>query len=162
MVRSYPPRFNAMIICQTVGAYKEIPINVMPNGISENVAANFNQQDIIGASVPRVVYSSTGAKQISFTLDNLTEDYMPQGYNLRSYVSALQSLVYPTYSGEIVNPPRVHLILGNKSYNAVCTNVSVSWGDLVKNNDIIRANVDLSFIAIRNDVPGATYIQQGG
>lgn len=162
MVKSYPSRFNAMIICQTAGAYKEIPMNVMPKSIGETVTANFNIQDIIGASVPRIVYSSTSAKQISFSLDNLTEDYMPQGYNLRSYIAALQSLVYPTYSGEMVNPPRVHLILGNKSYNAVCTNVSVSWGELVKNNDIIRASVDLSFTAIRYDVPGATYIQQGG
>lgn len=163
MVRSYPTRFNAQIICETAGAYKIIPLNVMPESINESLSANFNQQDIIGASVPRIVYSNTSAKQISFSLANLTEDYMPQGYNLHSYINALQSLVYPTYAGTgLVNPPRVHLILGNRSYSAVCTNVGVSWGDLVKDNNIIRANVDLSFIAIRNDVPGATYIQNGG
>lgn len=49
----------------------------MPEGLSENIQATFTQQPIIGASVPRIVYASTGAKTISLTLKNLNESYLP-------------------------------------------------------------------------------------
>ena len=133
---------------------------VMPQNISENINANFTQQDIVGASVPRIVYTSTAAKTISLSLQNLTEDYVASGFkSLLSYVRAIQALIYPTYSSSgVVNPPNMTLVLGNRSMSVVCTNVSVSWGTLVREQNILSCNIDLSFLRVRDDVPGATTI----
>lgn len=142
----------------------KIPFPVMPQGISESTNANFTQQDIVGASVPRVVYNSTGAKTMSFSLQNLTEDYIAQGFsNLKQYVRALQALTYPTYgSGGIVNSPNITIVLGDRSMRCVCTNVSVNWGTLTREQQILSCNVDLSFLMTRLDVPGATTIEANG
>ena len=133
---------------------------VMPNNISENINANFTQQDIVGASVPRIVYTSTAAKTISLSLQNLTEDYIaPNFKSLISYVRALQALTYPIYSSSgVVSSPNMTLVLGNRSMSVVCTNVSVSWGNNVKEQQILSCNIDLSFLRTRDDVPGATTI----
>ena len=133
---------------------------VMPNNISENINANFTQQDIVGASAPRIVYTSTAAKTISLSLQNLTEDYIaPNFKSLISYVRALQALTYPIYSSSgVVSSPNMTLVLGNRSMSVVCTNVSVSWGNNVKEQQILSCNIDLSFLRTRDDVPGATTI----
>ena len=87
----------------------------MPKNISESTTANFSQQAIVGASVPRIIYSSTTAKTLSFDLENLTEDYIPEGYSdLLQYIRAFQALTYPTYNGDIVNSPKLTLYLGDK------------------------------------------------
>lgn len=107
---------------------KEIPFTVMPKNINESINANFAQQAIVGASVPRIVYSNTSAKTLSIDLENLTEDYVPEGYpDLLQYVRAFQALVYPTYNGDIVNSPNLTLFLGDRQMSCVCTNVSVTW-----------------------------------
>ena len=140
---------------------KTIFFPVMPEGIGESISASYSQQEIIGASRPRIVYSNTSAKTINLSLQNLTEDYIAQGFtDLDSYVRALQSLVYPIYgTGGIVKSPNQTLALGNKAYSCVCTNVSVSWGNLVSNeNTIMSCSVDLSFLVTRSGVPGATEI----
>ena len=105
-----------------------IPFTVMPKNINESTTANFAQQSIVGASVPRIVYSNTTAKTLSIDLENLTEDYIPEGYSdLLQYVRAFQALVYPTYNGDIVNSPNLTLYLGDRQMSCVCTNVSVTW-----------------------------------
>lgn len=137
---------------------------VMPQGISETISANFTQQDIVGASAPRIVYSNTSAETINLSLQNLTEDYVAEGFKtLRNYVNALRALAYPVYNGAgVVKSPNLKLCLGTDfSCSCVCTNVSVSWGDLVRDNKMITCSVDLSFIITRGNVPGATYIANG-
>ena len=138
----------------------KIVFPVMPQNISEGINANFTQQDIIGASTPRIIYTSTAAKTISFSLQNLTEDYLATGFNsLLEYVRALQAIVYPTYSSSgVVNAPDLTLYLGNRDISVVCNNVSVSWGNIVRDQQITSCNIDLSFIRTRDDVPGATTI----
>ena len=105
---------------------------VTPTGISESISANFTQQDIIGASRPRIVYASTGAKTMTLSLQNLTEDYVAQGFSsLLTYIRAIQALAYPTYSGDLVKSPDLTLVLGERSMSCVCTSVSVSWRRII-------------------------------
>lgn len=139
----------------------KIPFPVMPQSISESINANYTQQDIVGASAPRIVYNSTGAKTISFSLQNLTEDYVAEGFDtLKQYVRALQALAYPTYgSGGIVNSPKMTLVLGDRATSCVCTSVSVSWGNLAREQQILSCNIDLTFLVTRSSVPGATIIE---
>lgn len=135
---------------------------VMPQNISESVGASYTQQEIIGASVPRIIYSNTSAKTLSLSLTNLTEDYLPDGFsNLRAYTRALEALVYPAYSGGAVTSPDMTLYLGNRTIRCVCTNVTISWGNLVRNQGITSCNVDLNFLKTRDEVPGYTSIING-
>jgi len=125
-VSGNPNRYEAYIRNNLTG--KKILFPVMPEGITESQSANFTQQDILGASRPRIVYASTGAKTMSLSLKNLTEDYVPQGFpDLLSYTRALQALVYPEYNVNTVKAPDLTLVLGDRSMSCVCTNVSITW-----------------------------------
>lgn len=142
-----------------------IPLVVMPQGLSETIAANFTQQDIVGASRPRIVYNNTSAKTMSMSLQNLTEDYVAEGFgSLYEYVRAFQALAYPEYNAGVVKSPDLTLVLGDRSMACVCTNVSVNWGELVKENQITSCSIDLQFLMTRlnGDVPGATWIMANG
>ena len=44
----------------------------------------------------------------------------------------------------------------------VCTNVSVNWGTLTREQQILNCSVDLTFLMTRLDVPGATTIEANG
>ena len=140
---------------------KMIYFPVSPSGISESISANFTTQDIIGASRPRIVYASTGAKQMTLSLQNLTEDYVAEGFvDLLSYIRALQALAYPLYTGGgLVKAPDLTLVLGDRSMPCVCTSVSVSWGELVRNQRHKSANVDLVLLMTRPNIPGAFQIE---
>ena len=141
----------------------DIIFPVMPQNVSESVSANFNQQEIVGASRPRIVYSSTAAKTITLSLQNLTEDYLAPGFNrLYDYVRALQALAYPEYEGGVVKPPDLTLFMGDRIMSCVCTNVSVSWGNLVTEQQIRYCSVDLNLLMTRDNVPGATWIMDKG
>ena len=123
---------------------KMIYFPVTPTGISENISANFTQQDIIGASRPRIVYSSTGAKTMTLSLQNLTEDYISEGFN------------------DLLKARDLTLVLGDRSMSCVCTSVSVSWGELVRNQRHKSANVDLTLLMTRPSIPGAVQIENNG
>ena len=160
-------QYNSYVKNNRTGKVMFFP--VMPSSISEGISATFAQQDITGASQPRIVYSNTSAKTISLSLQNLSQDYVADGFdNLVAYIRALQALVYPTYTNAgLVKSPNLTLVLGDDiNVACVCTDVSVSWGENVIRrtginaySHISTANVDLSFIVIRDTVPGATYIE---
>lgn len=140
-----------------------IPFPVMPQNISESVSANFSQQEIIGASRPRIVYSSTSAKTMNLSLQNLTEDYLAEGFSsLYQYVRALQALTYPEYDGGIVKSPDLTLFLGDRTMSCVATNVTVNWGNVVVENQIKSCNVDIALLMTRNNIPGSTWIMDKG
>lgn len=154
-------RFSCFIRNNITGTIIYFPVT--PEGITENQSANFTQQDIIGASRPRIIYSSTGAKTISLSLRHLTEDYIMQGFtDLLHYVRCLQALVYPDYEAGIVKAPDLTLVLGDRSMSCVCTNVSVNCGDTVKEQRITYCDVELSLLMTRPGVNGATHIELKG
>lgn len=155
-------RYSALVRNLVTGTIIYFP--VMPENISETQSANFTQQDIIGASRPRIIYASTSAKTISLSLRNLTEDYVVEGFtDLLQYVRALQALVYPEYNAAgVVKAPSLTLVLGDRSMSCVCTNVSVSWGSVVKEQRITSCNVDLSFLMTRPRVDEASFIEKDG
>ena len=46
--------------------------------------------------------------------------------------------------------------------SCVCTSVSVSWGELVRNQRHKSANVDLTLLMTRPSIPGAVQIENNG
>lgn len=162
-----------------------------PVGFNESYAASYANQDIIGSSRPRVMYTGTSLRTISFSLQNLSRDYLPAGYkDLKDYIHKLQALCFPEYSASgIITAPNCHLQIGDRAFEGVFTSVNAVWGDEVYNgsnisvnpNDIvnstrmqggyeinggerIRCNVELSFTntRLRGDIPGATHISKYG
>lgn len=100
-----------------------------PVGWSESYTANYANQEIIGSSRPRMMYTGTSLRTMNFSLQNLSRDYLPSGYSsLADYVHALQALAFPEYSDSgIITAPDCHLQFGERGFQGVFTNVSVSW-----------------------------------
>ena len=163
-----------------------------PVGWGENYTANYANQEIIGSSRPRVMYTGTSLRTMTFSLQNLTRDYLPTGYDsLTDYIHRLQALCFPEYKANgIIEAPDCHLQIGERGFQGVFTSVSVSWGDEVYNRsnpysetlnqtrvsdyrtsnyevnggERIRANVELAFTNTRlnSQIPGATWISTKG
>lgn len=107
-----------------------------PVGWGENYSANFANQDIIGSSRPRLMYTGTSLRTMSFSLQNLTRDYLPSPFeSLTEYVHKLQSLCFPEYNASgVITAPDCHLQLGERGFQGVFTSINVTWGDEVYNS----------------------------
>ena len=110
-----------------------------PMSWGENYSANYANQEIIGSSRPRIMYTGTSLRTMSFSLQNLSRDYLPRGYSsLSDYVHRLQALCFPEYSNTgIITAPDCHLQIGERGFQGVFTSVNVSWGDEVYNRNNI-------------------------
>lgn len=107
-----------------------------PVGWGENYSANYANQEIIGSSRPRLMYTGTSLRTMTFSLQNLSRDYLPSGFeSLVDYVHKLQSLCFPEYSSTgVVTAPDCHLQIGDRGFRGIFTSVSVTWGDEVYNS----------------------------
>ena len=110
-----------------------------PLGWGENYSANYANQEIIGSSRPRLMYTGTSLRTMSFSLQNLSRDYLPAGYtSLSDYVHRLQALCFPEYNDSgIIKAPDCHLQIGERGFQGVFTAVNVTWGDEVYNRNNI-------------------------
>lgn len=142
-----------------------IKFTVTPQNVSETTSANYTQQDIVGASTPRIVYSNTSATTMSLSLQNLTEDYLPAEFvdrGLRAYANAFKALAYPSYSASgIVSSPNATLVLGNRSISCVVTSVSIDWASYLRDQEFMACNISLNLLVTRDNVPGVTNIELG-
>lgn len=109
-----------------------------PVNWGENYSANYASQDIIGSSRPRIMYTGTTLRTMSFSLQNLSQSYLPAGYeSLTDYVHKLQALCFPEYSSTgVITAPDCHLQIGGRGFRGVFTAVNVSWGDEVYNQNV--------------------------
>ena len=107
-----------------------------PVNLSENYSASYANQEIIGSSRPRIMYTGTSLRTMSFSLQNMSLSYLPKGYNsLKEYVRMIQSLCFPMYAASgIITAPDCHLQLGDRGWEGVFTSINVSWGDEVYNS----------------------------
>ena len=109
-----------------------------PEEISDNINANFNDQDIPGRSAPIPGYSSTGPRSISFTI-KLHDDYCEGG--LIKTIRQLKALAYPNYT-EYVTPPSCYLRVGDLiQMTAICKEVGVSWQKPIRQGIYIVADI---------------------
>ena len=148
-----------------------LPLPTTPQNVSEGINANTYDQDIVGRSSPLISYGSTGARTISFSIE-VADDYMPMKangtrYTIKSYVSALKSLVYPRYSSLQVIAPQCTLHIGNVTSSGIVTSVNVSWGGPLSSIDgsgvgtFTRATIQIQFKEIRAAVVGSIDIRDG-
>ena len=167
--KAYPrymaSRFEGGITNHRVsGKGNYIPIVFSPSNLSDTVAASFSQTAIPGGSAPVVTYSSTGARQLSLSLD-IPLDYLPPNSeynNTEEYLNAFRALVYPSYGGNgAVYAPYCTVSLTNITLTGACTNVSIDYKtDRFSEQGEMAASVSLSFIEVLDKALGAIHIAQ--
>lgn len=144
----------------------KITFKVPPEELTESVSASFEPQEIRGRSAPFFSYNSNGARTVSFTV-TLHEEYCAGG--IWKTVNQLKALVYPTYSGSIVRPPKCYVRFGSMvGMRAIIENVSVSWEkpyiqDVGKRIVFNKASVSLEFTEYMvNDTHDAYSMEKEG
>jgi len=98
-------------------ANDRLEFQLMPESVSENKSAMYNEIPIVGRSLPLLGYSSSSSRMVSLSLRfvALNEEgngkYSPRW--VEEKVRWLESKVYPRYEGEITYPPpRMDLFIG--------------------------------------------------
>ena len=134
-----------------------IPFNFSPTALSDSVQANFTQTAIPGSSAPQITYSSTGARQVSFSID-IPLDYLPPNSvyeDIEDYLNAFRALTYPKYSsaGSKVESPHCKLVTSNLEIDGVCTSCSIEYKtDRYASDGSMAASVSLSFLEVLDNV----------
>ena len=164
-----PSWFKAYIVSNSSSIVaNQLPLPTIPNGVSETVSSNTNDQQIVGRSAPIVSYLSTGARTVSFTFA-VADEYMPTyngyKYTIHTYINALKSLVYPRYTSSNIISPQCVLHLGNITLKGIVTNVSVTLNGPVSNfiygGNFTRADINIQFKEVMGTVKGAIDIKSG-
>lgn len=157
-------QFSAYILNYTLSSSSvgyRIPLLWSPTSMSESISATFDQQAIGGRSAPIITYSNTGARQVSLAF-TVTSDYIPASGSFTSldqYIRALKALVYPSYSGSIVNSPNCLLHLPNLEINGVCSSVNIDYKtDRYTRDGKTAAEISLTFIEVLDTVKGSINI----
>lgn len=172
LVKGTPVGIQQNFICTIINYSIEsgikghlIPIVFSPDTLTDSVQASVNNTTIPGASAPQITYTSTGARNVSFSV-TFPFDYLPPSTDykdLEDYLNSFRALVYPKYSsaGNKVQGPHCKLLTSNIEIDGVCTQCSIEYKpDRYANDGSMSANVSLSFTEILNNISNvdATFI----
>jgi hypothetical protein len=115
--RVLSPEQYCFLINKETNSSDRLEFQLMPDAISENKSAMYNEIPIIGRSLPLLGYSSSSSRMVSLSLRfvSLNEEgngkYSPRW--VEEQVRWLESKVYPRYEGAITYPPpRLDLFIG--------------------------------------------------
>jgi len=133
-----------------------LSFQLMPDSITENKSALYNEIPIIGRSLPYLGYSSSSSRAISLSLQFVALNSMGSGGKytvgwVQEQVRWLESKVYPEYLDKFTFPPRMlNLVVGSViGLQCVMTNCTTSWLGPWDANEVMaspfRAVVDCSF-----------------
>lgn len=135
-----------------------IEFELIPEEITDNYSATFDQQDIRGRSNPIQGYNSSGPRTISYTIQ-LHDDYCKTG--ILDTVNKLRALTYPEYGGVII-PPKCYVRFGNMiGTKAITTSVGVTWKKPYRDGIFINADVTLEFTEVLENPKSASQIEGG-
>lgn len=149
--------FNSYIKNLITGSMIEFEL---PRGLSDNIAAEFENTPIRGRSMPFHGYSSTSDRTISISLP-IQADFCKEEFDVT--INKLRALNYPGYSNE-VQPPICYVRLGNVIHDTFIINsVGVSYGDdgPFRDNKYTYAEVSLELVWVPSSVPSVTDIEAG-
>lgn len=137
---------------------RTIGIASLPEAIDENVSASISTESPVGSPKPVVIYSSTGARTMSFSI-KVYQDYLPSGFkSVVDYVKAIKLLVYPKIN-DVVTPPECEFFLPGVQIIGICTSVGVSWGSTFKDGSPDYASIQLSITETKLSVEGDVYVK---
>lgn len=136
-----------------------LSLDITPDEITDSVGAEFEEQPIRGRSSPLKGYSSSGPRQVSFTITT-ADDYCKDG--LVPTVNMLKAMVYPVYSGIVVSP-EIYLRIGYLiAMKAVLNSVDVTWKKPIRNGFYTVADISFDFSEVVDIPRSAEEIEQGG
>lgn len=137
---------------------KNIEFELIPEEISESLAAAFDPQEIRGRSNPIQGYNNSGPRSVEFTV-TLHDDYCKDG--ILNVVNSLKALEYPLYNSYVV-PPNCYVRIGKMiRMQAICTGVNVTWKKPYRQGYFINADVSLSFSEVRSNPQDASEVEGG-
>lgn len=117
-----------------------------PDSVDESISASISQESPVGATQPVVIYSSTGARQISISF-KVYADYLPDSYgNVKDYCTDFKQLVYPKISDKIIIPPECELYLPGINLIGICSTINISWGSTYRGGTPDNATISFTII----------------
>lgn len=134
----------AVIFNLTTGSRINIPL--LPDSLSEEYSAQFDDIQVLGRSTPYAGYGGGGPRSVSIDLP-IHVDYSEGQY--LDIIEKLKALPYPEY-GNYIEPPKIYLKIGDFiAIIGYCDSVSVNWekpyGDDMNGNKVYyKADVSLS------------------
>lgn len=127
----------------------------VPEELSEDLSASYDQQTILGRAGSIKGYNNTSDITLSFTL-KLHDDYCKWG--IVRTVNFIKSQLYPEYDAEIVAPKTMFRCGSVFSALCVLTSVSVTWKKPYRDGHYISADVSITIETINNVPPSASEI----
>jgi len=134
----------AIIFNLTTGSRIDIPL--LPETISEEYSAQFDNIPVLGRSTPYAGYGGGGPRSISLDLP-MHVDYSDGQY--LDKIQRLKALPYPEYE-DYIEPPKVYVKIGDFiAIIGYCDSVSVAWNkpygfDTNGNKVYYKADISLS------------------
>jgi hypothetical protein len=125
------PEAYCFILNKDTSVADRLEFQLMPDSISENKAAMYNEVPIIGRSLPLIGYANSTSRMINITLRfaalNKEGTYSPKW--IEKQVRWLESKVYPRYEDSLTYPPpRLLLVIGKAlSMQCVMTSYNTTW-----------------------------------
>lgn len=119
-----------------------INIDLVPEELSEDFAANFEDISPRGRSNSIQGYDTSGPHTVSFSI-KVHEDYCKDGF--MTTMNRLRALTYPGYEGR-VEPPKCYIRIGRMiAMTATPRSVGVSWAGVIRDGHFTSADVSFSF-----------------
>lgn len=159
---SFTPPMQLGLQCYIVNLLTNTTVvfNSTPDSIQESISMVMNQISIQGRSDPLFYYSSTGPRSVTFTLP-VFDELTPSG--IVPFVNNVRAIMYPTYSGYVINSPKIYMKLGNFiSILGFCENLAVDWQPTPINDSTFQyADVTFTFNQATIFPYDAYQVQQG-
>jgi hypothetical protein len=155
--------FTFYILNQVTGS--KIEFLLVPEEISESFSSSFESQDIMGRTAPIVGFSSSGPHTVSLNI-TIQADMEGGIENMKKKINQLIALTYPVYSGDLLEPPKCFVRVGNMvGMYGYIESVDVSWEKPYTDMVFRKAEISLSVNEIRNNAGeclDAKGIESGG
>ena len=137
---------------------KMITFDLLPDEISEDFSANFEDIMLRGRSNSIQGYDNSGPHNVSFSV-TIHEGYCSDGFI--STINALKALTYPGYQG-MVEPPACYIRIGTMiAMRATVRSVSVTWSGVLRDGHYTSAEVSFSLVEANEKAHSADDVQGG-
>jgi len=113
---------NRIGFIQPIGG-NTIKFQFMPEDVSDSKSANYNETEIMARSMPLMGWSSSGARQLSFTL----QFYKTASYEPLDTCNELRALCYGNYNGQVAPPPVCIVQIGRVRMKGVMTQCDITY-----------------------------------
>jgi len=152
-----------MAVIYNLTTFTRIDIPLLPESISEEYSAQFDDIQVLGRSTPYAGYGGGGPRSVSLDLP-VHVDYSNGEY--LNTIEKLKALPYPEYD-DYIEPPKVYVKIGDFiAIVGYCDSVSVNWEkpygqDMNGNMVYYKSEVSISLTEALKFPHSASQIESG-